>query len=91
MENINLILDLVLLGIAMWTTSIVTGYGGFIGKAFNYIGWGVVILGIAHLLETVMFRAFGVETEIVEFVHRLIILAGFLLIIHGFKLFIKKE
>lgn len=91
MENINLILDLLLLAMAAWMTSIVTGYGGFIGKAFNLIGWGVIVLGIAHLAETVMFRALGVETVIVEFVHRLIILAGFLLIIHGFKLFIKKE
>ncbi len=91
MENINLILDLLLLAMAAWMTSIVTGYGGFIGKAFNLIGWGVIVLGVAHLAETVMFRALGVDIEAVEFFHRLIILIGFVLIIKGFKLFIKKE
>lgn len=91
MENINLIFDLLLLAMATWMTSIVTGYGGFIGRAFNLIGWGVIVLGMAHLAETVMFRAFGVDTEMVEFLHRLIILIGFVLIIKGFRLFIKKE
>ncbi len=91
MEHVNLILDLALLAMATWMTSIVIGYGGFIGKAFNLIGWGVVILGMAHLLETVMFRAFGVDTVMVEFIHRLVILAGFVLITKGFRMFIKNN
>ncbi|MFA5842015.1 MAG: hypothetical protein WC835_03605 [Candidatus Paceibacterota bacterium] len=88
MEPINLILDVLLILISVWLVRIATGYGGLIGKALNTIGWGAVVMGAAHLIETLMSKWMNISNPLVEFTHRLIILLGFILIVKGFKMFV---
>ncbi len=91
MEIINLILDFVLILMSIWMLTIVTGYGGSIGQAFTVIGWGAFILGIAHLVETITFEVFGFSQFAVELSHRLIVIAGFALVVIGFQMFVQKK
>jgi hypothetical protein len=48
---------------------------------------GAVVLGFAHLVETVLFEVFHVGTEANELIHRIIILVGFLFIANGLRQF----
>ena len=64
-------------------------YGGVLGKSFTVIGWGSFILGIAHLTETLMIRAFEIPNNLVEFSHRIIVLVGFALVVIGFRMFVR--
>jgi len=91
METLNLILDFVLIIASVWMVTIVAGYGGMIGKAFTLIGWGAIILGIAHFVETITFKLLGLSPELVELTHRLIVLAGFMLIVFGFRMFVRQK
>ena len=91
MEIINFALDITLIALAIWMLQIVMGYGGVIGKAFTVIGWGAFILGIAHLVETVMFKGFGLDQDVVELSHRLIVFVGFALVVVGFKMFVRNK
>lgn len=91
MEIINLVLDFVLIAMSVWMLTIVTGYGGYIGRSFRVIGWGAFILGIAHLVETITFEVFGFSQFVVELSHRIIIVVGFALIIIGFQMFVQKK
>ncbi|MDP3795127.1 MAG: hypothetical protein Q8R13_04355 [bacterium] len=85
MEQLNFILDFVIIAAAIWTIVAVKGLGGFVGKAFGTMTLGMVFLGIAHLLETVTFEMLAWPVDLVEFVHRLIVLAGVAFITLGFK------
>lgn len=91
MEIINLVLDFVLIAMSIWMLTIVTGYGGDIGRAFTVIGWGAFILGIAHLVETITFEVFGLSQFAVELSHRLIVIVGFALVVIGFQMFVQKK
>ena len=46
---------------------------------------GAIVLGFAHLIETVLFEVFSVGTEANELAHRVIILVGFLFIANGLR------
>jgi len=74
---------------ALWMLTIVMGYSGRIGRAFNIIGIGALILGIAHLTETIVLKIFGFGHGSVEFSHRFLVFIGFSLMIIGFRMFIK--
>ena len=89
MEILNLVLDFFLIVLSLWMISLVTGYGGVLGKSFTVIGWGSFILGIAHLTETLMIRAFEIPNNLVEFSHRIIVLVGFALVVIGFRMFVR--
>lgn len=81
----NLFLDFVLIASSIWMIGAVKSFGGILGKAFDIITWGAVILGLAHIIETITFEVLKWDTDLVEFVHRLIVLAGFILVTIGFK------
>ena len=87
METVNLVLDIVLLLVGIWMIFVVrsSGLGGVMGRAFNAIVVGAAILGLAHLLETLMFEFLGLSADVNETVHRIFILAGFIAMIFGFQ------
>jgi len=91
MEQLTLILDFALIGMAIWMITIVTGYGGIVGRAFNTIGWGAIIMGVAHFIETISFGLLGWNPEIIEVSHRVIVLLGFILIVMGFRKFMQTK
>jgi len=85
METLNFLLDLVLIGAAVWAIVVVRELGGLVGKAFNSIMWGMVFLGIAHLSETITFEVLQLEISLVEFMHRIIVLIGIGFLVLGFR------
>ncbi|MFA5842016.1 MAG: hypothetical protein WC835_03615 [Candidatus Paceibacterota bacterium] len=85
MEYINLILDLALIVVTAWTVKIVAGFGGFIGKALDTIGWGTVVLGVSYFVYTLAIYRLGINTPSVLLAYRLVVLFGFILLLSGFK------
>lgn len=83
--TINLIFDFILVIAAVWMIFTIRPVGGLWGKAFTLIAWGMMLLGLTHLLETIMVDIFKMDGELVEFLHRLVFLVGFAMIAVGFK------
>ena len=84
---VNFILDGVLVLAAIWMVIVVRGIGGIVGKSLNLIVAGAIVLGIAHLIATFagpgQLAIFDGVTN--NFVHRLIVLIGFVLLVFGFR------
>ena len=87
MPTVNTTLDVVLIVAAVWMVIVVRGLGGVIGKGLNWITIGALVLGIAHLLDTLMRGIIGTgwDGPTYSFAHRLIVLAGFVILIVGFQ------
>jgi len=66
---------------------VVRGIGGIVGRSLNLIVAGAIVLGVAHLVATFagpeQLKIFDGATN--QFVHRLIVLAGFVLLVFGFR------
>lgn len=87
MELVNFILDLVLVSVALWMIMVIRSstLGSVFGKTLSWISAGAIILGTAHLLETLTFQVFHLEDVVLgEMLHRLIVLAGFGSLATGF-------
>lgn len=82
-------LDFVLIAAGFWmaTTARQMQMRGAVGSTLRQVSIGAVVLGFAHLIETVLFEVFDVGTEANELVHRVIILVGFLFIANGLRQF----
>jgi len=85
MEIFNLALDLILIGAAVWTIIVVRGSSGIIGRAFHLMMWGMILLGVAHISETITFEVLEWKIDVVEFAHRLIVLGGIVFLVLGFS------
>ena len=88
METVNLIFDFVLLFAAIWMIVTVkkSGLAGVVGSTLSIITIGALILGFAHMLETVTFEvAPDLNVALGEFIHRVVVLAGFVFLIIGFR------
>ena len=84
LKTVNLILDIVLILAAVWMVITVRGLGGIIGKGLNVITVGAVILGAAHLIST-LDKNFITDAPTESFVHRIIVLIGFVVLALGFR------
>ena len=84
MEQMNLVLDFILIAASIWMIVSIKNLGGMFGKSYVNIAWGSILLGLAHAIETVTFEMLQWDIVLVELIHRLIVLAGFVLIICGF-------
>ena len=84
-STLNIILDIILIAASVWMVIIVRGLGGVIGKGLNLIMVGAVILGIAHLLATVMHNVMPMDSPTEGFIHRIIVLVGFIVLVVGFR------
>lgn len=80
-----LVLDLAIIGIALWVLKMLVGYGGFIGKALRFMGIGTVIIGFAQLVETIMLDWLTTAGPYVEVAHRILLVIGFIFIAFGYK------
>ncbi|MFZ2049147.1 MAG: hypothetical protein WAV25_02540 [Minisyncoccia bacterium] len=88
MENITIIFDIAIAIISVLVLIKLTGYGGIIGQTLQKIGYGIVIIGVSQLVETIGLYILGnkmSEVDILHFFHRLILLIGVLLVYSGFK------
>lgn len=86
MENVNLFLDLVLVLIGLWMVYIAyrAELGGIMGHTITFVTLGALLLGFAHLTESVMMSMFE-DIVFNELVHRVIIIGGFIFLIVGFQ------
>lgn len=82
-------LDLILIAAGFWMayTARQMQMRGAVGSTLRQVSAGAIVLGFAHLIETVLFEVFHVGTEANELVHRIIILIGFLFIANGLRQF----
>lgn len=81
----NLVLDIVLVVAAVWMIFVVRGIGGIVGRTLNLIVAGAIVLGIAHLVATFASNILEWDATFNNFIHRLIVLAGFILLVYGFR------
>lgn len=82
-------LDFILIAAGFWmaNTARLLQMRGAVGSTLRQISIGAVVLGFAHLIETILFEVFDVGTETNELLHRVIILVGFLFIANGLRQF----
>jgi hypothetical protein len=83
--TLNIIFDIVLVVASIWMIIAVRGVGGIFGRTLNLIVAGAIILGIAHLLATLGTRVLGIEGNLNQFIHRIIVLIGFVVLVYGFR------
>ena len=58
--------------------------GGQLAKGLQTLMIGIMVLGFAHLIETLLFTLFNVDRPLNEMIHRLLVGAGFIFVIVGF-------
>jgi hypothetical protein len=63
----------------------VRGVGGIVGRTLSLITAGVIVLGFAHFIATWQHRLLPIESSQEAFLHRAIVLVGFLLLVAGFR------
>lgn len=88
MEIVNIAFDFVLIGVAIWMIVVVrgSGLGGVMGTTLTNITIGAIVLGVAHLIETLTFEVFNLQDiALGEFLHRAIVLTGFVFLILGIQ------
>jgi hypothetical protein len=86
LESVTLMLDVLLIALSFWMAVIAARLrlGGAIGKTVGYVVSGSIVLGFAHFIETFATR-YGIANEHNEILHRLIVLAGILLLTLGVR------
>jgi hypothetical protein len=81
----NVILDFVLVAASIWMVIEARGIGGIVGTSINRIVLGAIVLGFAHLIATLGSNVLHLEGPLNNFIHRLIVLLGFVLLVAGFR------
>lgn len=86
-EGFNFAMDLVLVAISIWMVRIARtmSMGGAIGKTVNLVVGGAIVLGLAHLIETLLGAFGGLTVGQNELIHRFIILIGFVCLAIGMR------
>jgi hypothetical protein len=81
-DLMNFLLDLVLVAIGFWLAwnAVAARLSGPLGGAMRRVSAGALILGLAHLTETVLDQHFHLPVEVNELTHRVVILVGFVMI-----------
>jgi hypothetical protein len=80
----SLMLDLLLVAAAVIAYLARPRVGGALAKGLRVLLIGVMILGLAHLIESALFVIFHFDLEANEIIHRLLVGAGFVFVIWGF-------
>jgi hypothetical protein len=84
-STLNVIMDFVLVAASIWMVFEARGIGGIVGTSMNRIVIGAIILGFAHLLATFGSSVLAIPNAENNFIHRLIVLLGFVLLVAGFR------
>jgi hypothetical protein len=58
--------------------------GGQLAKGMRSLTTGLLVLGFAHLIETLFFITLFVDRPLNEVIHRLLVAVGFIFVILGF-------
>ena len=58
--------------------------GGQLAKGMRSLTTGLLVLGFAHLLETLLFTFLSVDRPLNEVIHRVFVAIGFMFVIVGF-------
>lgn len=83
--TLNVILDFVLVAASIWMVFVVRGIGGLVGRTLTFVVIGTVILGAAHLIATFGTSVLGLDGGLNNFIHRIVVLLGFLFLVFGFR------
>ncbi|MFN8372778.1 MAG: hypothetical protein U0694_07860 [Anaerolineae bacterium] len=83
--TMNLIMDFVLVAASIWMVVEARGIGGIVGTSINRIVLGAIVLGFAHLIATAGTSVLHLDGPLNNFIHRLIVLLGFVLLVAGFR------
>lgn len=80
------VFDFVLIASAVWMALAAAKLrlGGALNISVNRIVSGAIILGLAHMIETLCLQ-YGMDEDINELLHRVIILTGFVALTLGIK------
>jgi hypothetical protein len=86
-ELFNTAMDVLLLIVSFWMayTAKKMNMGGAVGKTISLVVYGAVVLGLAHLAETILSGFFNVPGDVNEAIHRIIVLFGFVLLTFGLR------
>lgn len=85
LKTVNYGLDVILIIASIWMLVSVRGIGGIMGRTLNLIIIGAVILGVAHVIADVVPLMIKIDATLNNFIHRLIVLLGFVLLALGFR------
>jgi hypothetical protein len=85
METIAFVLDIFLVIAAIAAYLARPRIGGQLAKGLQTLMAGILVLGFAHLIETLFFTLFFVDRPLNEVIHRLLVATGFILVIVGFN------
>jgi len=85
METIAFVLDIFLVIAAIAAYLARPRIGGQLARGLQTLMIGILVLGLAHLIETLFFTLFFVDRPLNEVVHRLLVAAGFIFVIVGFN------
>lgn len=88
MDILTLLFDILIALLSVSVLVKLQGYGGIIGESLKMIGYGIITVGVSQFIETIGLYFMSGDmstTEIVHFVHRLVLLGGMLLVFFGFK------
>jgi hypothetical protein len=80
----SLVLDVLLIMAAVIAYLARPQIGGALAKGLRILLIGVMVLGLAHFIETILFAVFQVTQDANEVIHRLFVGLGFVFVIWGF-------
>ena len=84
METIAFVLDIFLVIAAIAAYLARPRIGDQLAKGLQTLTTGLIVLGFAHLIETLLFVLFNIGTPVNEIIHRLLVAIGFAFVIAGF-------
>ena len=84
MDTVAFVLDIFLVIAAIAAYLARPRIGGQLAKGLQILMIGILVLGLAHLTETLFFSLFYVERPLNEVIHRLLVAVGFIFVILGF-------
>jgi hypothetical protein len=85
METIAFVLDIFLVIAAIAAYLARPRIGGQLAKGLQTLMIGILVLGLAHLIETLFFTLFFIDRPLNEVIHRFLVAVGFIFVIIGFR------
>lgn len=84
LEIVSFSLDITLIVAAVVAYHARPRIGGQLAIGLRILLVGVMVLGLAHFIETALFTVFMVDLQVNEVVHRVLVATGFGFVILGF-------
>ena len=84
LQLVSFVLDVLLVVAAVIAYAARPRIGGELAVGLRILLVGVLILGLAHFIETALFVLFNENLQVNEVLHRLLVGTGFVFIILGF-------